>query len=107
MAATYTRLLGAVRQSGLQTVVLYTASTAHTTIVRDLVAFNEGATAAYFLFYVDTGSTTWALYRRDVPAGTTGHEELRQELPAGSRLMAQSNASSWTATATGYLLTSA
>jgi hypothetical protein len=85
--------------------ILFTADSAATYVVRDIIFTPRSGTGAEFLVYVFTGSANLELVSQQSPVlGQSYHYEMRQVLATGDELVAYSPFTDNTVLVTGYAL---
>jgi hypothetical protein len=107
MAQIFTVQLGEGTGNSGDILWLHTAAAGVVTELRDLVFSNNSTAAAFVSVYEDTGTSSIFLYRGQQQPLTSFHLDIRQVLPPGVVLKVNSDATAWTAVATGYVFSEA
>jgi len=107
MAATYTRRLGSAQLTAPGQVLLFTADSQFTYVIRDVVAANQSSAAAQLQVYISSGShSLTVLLESSVPAGTSSHFDGRVALLPGDQVFYNTTAQGFSScVVTGYELT--
>jgi hypothetical protein len=106
LSLVYTRRFGAIYQTAAGDFSLFTADATAIWVLRDLVVANLTEAAGHFSVYVQSGpAARYDFFDGDVPADTSTHLDLRQQLPSGDNLRVTSTTvTGWSCVATGYRL---
>ena len=98
----YTELLGATASSTAAPVVLFSASDAFQTVLRDVCWYNGQPDPQVFQVWWTYQDANYTLLYTTTDGPSSGHLELRQVIPSGATVYGYSSSTSWTMTLTGY-----
>lgn len=104
MALPYTRRFVAHYEASSSYVALWTPDDSYHWIIRDIILGNQDATTLHGQVWIQTGSSAFLLCGADVPAHSSQHFPMRQEVLPFEPVRGGFASGLWSVIITGYAL---